>query len=1084
MVEVSDRARQIAQEAMRHEGEARSKVIEEMAGGDQCMIDQVAAAVSELQEIENIRNQPTVQTPVPSVLTIDMPKSIGHFSIRRVIGSGGMGTVYEALQDNPRRKVAIKVMKRGVTSNSALRRFQFESQVLARLHHPGIAQVYEAGTWDDGTGGAPFFAMEFIAGAKPLTLFVTDKDLGSTEKINLFIQICDAVHHGHQKGIIHRDLKPGNVLVDRNGNPKVIDFGVARSTDSDLAVTTQQTDVGALVGTLQYMSPEQCEADPDIIDTRSDVYALGVMLYELLCGKTPYDLGSMPIYEAAKVVREQPATRLSVINPLLRGDLETIVSKAMAKDPDYRYQSALELRQDLERFSRGEPISARPLSLSYQLSLMVRRNKAAVLAAVTVAAILIIGTIVSVALAVKARSAEERALASQAVIEAELVKAATQQSFLEDVLSMTSPRNAQGRDLSMQEVLLEAAEGIEAKFIDHPELAAETRATIGEVMYELQMFGSADEQLRAATTLFERSDGVSDQRVLEAMSIRSRLLTELGRAEDADAVSADLIDRARDVLVDADPVMIEVLGARSLVLEFLTRTGEALEFSEQWVEASRSHYGEHHELTIEAVGVHGRLLIKHGALSQDEELQESLQRVGYDHLVEAAKAAQIHLGDRHPVTVQARAMKTYVDVFRVLTEKGSHEPDEFIDALEELKLVLGADHTVVLDYLHQYGRGLMFVGANVGDQGMLEIGRDFLEQAHAGYLRSVGADHPLFRAIEIDLEQAKGMITGVMKTQALRASYEHLLEIHDEDHHDVLRARALLAVGLLQDDQLEEGLPLMDQVTEQIARLVGPSHNQVLQLQLLSSNAMIQNNMSEEGVALAQDVLGRAEDDMDPGSQALYEMQLDVAKLYGIAGKNDFAYALMIEVVESVREHRGPTSLMRARALATLGHIQLRRGYAHEALDLISESAAGNVQRADPDPDQLVLVALLKADALLALNRSDEILPLQDEILATARESLDEALRVAKRMLALEQPRMIEALGPSLVEVLVDARQSTESDDLIGAEVIASIFAELGSIDEAIAWQERAMIEASPDDLEQLREMLNEYRSLPRDSKP
>ena len=307
------------------------------------MLARVEAVLAELEDASaakgshegGLRDQATVMTPTPSVAMkqANLPPEIGQFSVRRLIGTGGMGAVYEAMQDNPRRKVAIKVMKRGITSASAQRRFHLEAQLLGRLHHPGIAQIYEAGTWDDGTGGVPFFAMEYIAGAKELTQYASDKSLDTTQKLELFASICDAVHHGHQKGIIHRDLKPGNVLVDRAGNPKVIDFGVARSTDSDLAVTTQQTDVGALIGTLQYMSPEQCEADPDIIDTRSDVYSLGVMLYELLSGKSPYDLGSMAIYDAAKVVREQPATRLSVVSPLLKGDLETIVSKAMAKDP-------------------------------------------------------------------------------------------------------------------------------------------------------------------------------------------------------------------------------------------------------------------------------------------------------------------------------------------------------------------------------------------------------------------------------------------------------------------------------------------------------------------------------------------------------------------------------------------------------------------------------------------------------------------------------------------------------------------------------------------------------------------------------
>ncbi|MHC4997163.1 MAG: serine/threonine protein kinase, partial [Planctomycetota bacterium] len=212
-----------------------------------------------------------------------MPKQIGRFHLKKLIATGGMGAVYQATQENPRRTVAIKLMKSGVASSSALRRFEYESQLLARLRHPGIAEVYEAGTHEAHDGAVPYFVMEYIAGAKRITDYVRDKKLSTRERLRLFVEVCFAVHHGHTKGIIHRDLKPDNILVDSHGRIKIIDFGVARATDSDLAVTTLQTDIGQLIGTVQYMSPEQVEADPDDLDTRSDVYSLGVVLYELLC---------------------------------------------------------------------------------------------------------------------------------------------------------------------------------------------------------------------------------------------------------------------------------------------------------------------------------------------------------------------------------------------------------------------------------------------------------------------------------------------------------------------------------------------------------------------------------------------------------------------------------------------------------------------------------------------------------------------------------------------------------------------------------------------------------------------------------
>ena len=327
-----------------------------------------------------------------------LPERIGRYRIRRLIGFGGMGAVYEAVQDHPRRTVALKVMKPGVASRSALRRFEYESQVLARLRHPGIAQVYDAGTYDDGLGPTPFFAMEYIPGGQSITDYAKAKQLNVRQRLQLFVRVCDAVHHGHQKGVIHRDLKPANILIDSTGGesigqPKVIDFGVARTTDSDIAVTTLQTDVGQLIGTLQYMSPEQCAADPADIDTRSDVYALGVILYELLADRLPYDVTGVTVYDATRMVRDQIPARLTTINAQLGGDIETIVFKALEKDRDRRYQSAAELARDINRYLSAEPISARRASVPYLLKVFARRNKSVVIAAAAVFLALVAGIV-------------------------------------------------------------------------------------------------------------------------------------------------------------------------------------------------------------------------------------------------------------------------------------------------------------------------------------------------------------------------------------------------------------------------------------------------------------------------------------------------------------------------------------------------------------------------------------------------------------------------------------------------------------------------------------------------------------------
>jgi WD40 repeat protein len=357
-------------------------------------------------------------SPAPPETKPAAPGRIGRYDLRRKIATGGMGTVYEAVQERPHRSVALKIMRRGVASRSALRRFEYESQILARLRHPNIAQVYEAGTHDDGSGGVPFFAMEYIPGARTLTDYAGDGKLNTRARLELFVKVCDAVHHGHQKGIIHRDLKPSNILVDADGQPKIIDFGVARATDSDMAITTLQTDVGQLIGTLQYMSPEQCAADPHDLDSRSDVYALGVVLYELLCGDLPYDVSGVPVIEAARVIREKTPTKLSTINRRLRGDLETIVLKALDKDRSQRYQSASDLAADIGRYLNDQPIVARPPSAMYQLRKFARRNKLLVGGVAVLIVVLAAASVVSTYFWRDAADAARRAEAATQVSDA------------------------------------------------------------------------------------------------------------------------------------------------------------------------------------------------------------------------------------------------------------------------------------------------------------------------------------------------------------------------------------------------------------------------------------------------------------------------------------------------------------------------------------------------------------------------------------------------------------------------------------------------------------------------------------------
>jgi len=432
--------------------------------------------------------------------------SIGGVRIVRMISEGGMGRVYEGRQENPRRTVAVKLVKPGVASEKVLRRFEFEAQVLGRLRHPGIAQIHAAGTFGEGAAAQPYFVMEYIAGAKPLTQYAVDLKLSTHERLGLFQKVCDAVAHGHQNGVIHRDLKPSNILVDSTGQPKVIDFGVAKTTDSDMALTTLQTDVGQLIGTYQYMSPEQFDADPHAIDIRSDVYALGVVLYELLAGQPPYDLKKKLPHEISGIVRQHDPTPITLVNKALRRDVGVIAGKCLEKDRNRRYSSASELAGDIGRYLVGDPITAIPPGFWDGVVRLARRHRGAMAAVACVAASLVAAVLGISVFAIRAEQAKREADVQRDAARAERATATVER----DAAEQAREAEAEQRVIAeRQRALAEANEQIASK---------QARVALESIQYVLS---EVDARLRAFP-------GMSDLRlaILDALSTKIRMLDE------------------------------------------------------------------------------------------------------------------------------------------------------------------------------------------------------------------------------------------------------------------------------------------------------------------------------------------------------------------------------------------------------------------------------------------------------------------------------------------------------------------------------------------------------------------------------
>ncbi len=516
-------------------------------------------------------------------------RRVGSYRITRLLGEGGMGVVFEAEQDRPRRLVALKVVRGGLFVDDArLRLFQREAEALARLQHPGIAAIHEAGRTGDGQH---YFAMELAHGL-PLDTYLAgiaggDERPGRRARLALFLQIADAIAYAHQRGVIHRDLKPSNVVVDEAGRAKVLDFGLARITDGDVALSTVATNRGVIQGTLPYMSPEQAAGDPGAIDLRSDVYSLGVLLFEMLTGHLPIDVRSAALPEAVRAIAQDSPARPASLVASLRGDLDTILLKALAKEPAQRYQTVSAFAEDVRRHLDDQPILARPPSTVEQLKRLARRHRVAAALGAAALAALVAGVVGTTAGMLRARAAERSA-------REEAATAARVSDFLVSLFSVSDPSEARGNSITARELLDRGVVEVDSALAGEPRVRGRLLGTMGQVYRNLGLYAQARPLLERSLAVRSANPDEDPVQLARSHFSFAGLLRRLGEYDDARTHYQAAL-AIRESTADAPPeeVAASLLGLANLHYD----RGEyalGLPLNERAVALARDTLGEDH----------------------------------------------------------------------------------------------------------------------------------------------------------------------------------------------------------------------------------------------------------------------------------------------------------------------------------------------------------------------------------------------------------------------------------------------------------------------------------------------------------